>query len=121
MPGLDVTIIGKNQTWFVKGRNILEGVVVLHEILHELHRSKARNLVLKIDFEKAYDRVRWDFLKKVMRGRGFPNKWIEWAMRTVREGRVYINVNGERSAYFKIYRGLRQGDPFVSFVVQYSC
>jgi hypothetical protein len=104
-------IIGKNQTGFVKGRNILEGVVVLHEVLHELHISKARRLVLKIDFEKAYDRVRWDFLEKVMRGRGFPNKWIEWVMSTVREGRVCINVNGERSAYFKTYRGLRQGDP----------
>jgi hypothetical protein len=46
-----------------------------------------------------------------MRGIGFPNKWIEWVMSTVREGRVCINVNGERSAYFKTYRGLRQGDP----------
>jgi hypothetical protein len=51
-------IIGKNQIGFIKGRNILEGVVVLHEVLHELHRSKARSLVLKIDFEKAYERVR---------------------------------------------------------------
>jgi hypothetical protein len=50
-------IIGKNQTGFVKGRNILEGVAVLYEVLHELHRSKARSLVLKIDFDKAYDRV----------------------------------------------------------------
>jgi hypothetical protein len=49
-------IISKNQTGFIKGRNILEGVVVLHEVLHELHRSKARGLVLKIDFEKAYDK-----------------------------------------------------------------
>jgi hypothetical protein len=51
-------IINKNQTGFIKGRSILEGVVVLHEVLHELHRSKARGLILKIDFEKAYDRVR---------------------------------------------------------------
>jgi len=40
-------MIGKNQTGFIKGRNILEGVVVLHEVLHELHRSKARTLVLR--------------------------------------------------------------------------
>ena len=90
-------MIGKNQTGFIKGRNILEGVVVLHEVLHELHRSKARTLVLKIDFEKAYDRVRWDFLEKVMKGKGFPSKWINWVMSTVRGGRVCINVNGERS------------------------
>lgn len=56
-------VVSKNQTGFIKGRNILEGVVVLHEVLHELHKSKSRGLVLKIDFEKAYDRVRWDFLE----------------------------------------------------------
>jgi hypothetical protein len=57
-------IIGTNQTGFIKGRNILEGVVVLHEVLHELYRSKARGLILKIDFEKAYDRARWNFFGK---------------------------------------------------------
>jgi len=104
-------IIGKNQTGFIKGKNILEGVVVLHEVLHELHKSKARSLVLKIDFEKVYDRVRWDFLEKVMADKGFPSKWIEWVMSNVKGGKVCINVNGERSGYFKTFRGLRQGDP----------
>jgi hypothetical protein len=51
-----------------------------------LHRSKARGLILKIDFEKAYDRVRWAFLKEVMRGKGFPKKWISWVMRMLRKG-----------------------------------
>lgn len=69
-------IIGKNQTRFVKGRNILDGVVVLHEVLHELRVSKKKGLILKLDFEKAYDRVRWSFLEQVMRGRGFPETWI---------------------------------------------
>ena len=57
-------VLGKNQTGFVKGRNILEGVVVLHEVIHELHKSNQRGLILKIDFEKAYDRVRWLFWNK---------------------------------------------------------
>jgi hypothetical protein len=105
-------IISKNQTGFIKDRNILEGVVVLHEVLHELHRSKARGLVLKIDFEKA---VRWDFLEETMRGKGFPQKWISWVMQTVREGQVCINVNGERSPYFKTFRGLRKGTLYLPY------
>jgi hypothetical protein len=88
-------IIGKNKMGFIKGRNILEGVVVLHEVLQELHRSKARSLVLKIDFKKAYERVRWDFLEKVIKEKGFPTKWINWVMSTIRNERVCINVNGE--------------------------
>lgn len=46
-----------------------------------------------------------------MVGKGFPPKWVDWVMSTVRGGQVCINVNGERSAYFKTFRGLRQGDP----------
>lgn len=104
-------IIGPNQTGFVKGRNILEGVVILHEVIHELRRSKSQGVILKIDFEKAYDRVRWVFLEQVMIGRNFHPKWVSWIMDTIRVGKVCINVNGERSKYFRMYRGLRQGDP----------
>jgi len=41
----------------MQGHNILEGVVILHETVHELHRKKQSGVILKIDFEKAYDKV----------------------------------------------------------------
>lgn len=100
-----------HQTGFIKGRNILEGVLVLHEVLHELRKSKARGLVLKIDFEKLMIGSDGVFLEKVMVGKGFPQKWINWVMSTIRDGNMCINVNGERSPYFRTFRGLRQGDP----------
>ena len=50
-------VIGGNQSGFIKGRNILEGVVILHEVIHELKTSKKKGLIMKIDFEKAYDKV----------------------------------------------------------------
>ena len=105
------TVIGSNQTGFVKGRNILEGVVVLHEIIHELKSTKKRGLILKIDFEKAYDKVRWDFLEEVLTGKGFPPQWISWVMQSVQGGRVCVNVNSQRGQYFRTFRGLRQGGP----------
>jgi len=46
--------------------------VLLHEVLHELKSSKKKGLILKLDFEKAYDRVRRSFLEQVMIGKGFP-------------------------------------------------
>jgi hypothetical protein len=79
-------MIGDNQTGFVQGRNILEGVVILHEVIHELERSKKKGITLKVDFEKAYDKVRWDFLEEVLRGESFPTKWIGWVMHSVRGG-----------------------------------
>jgi hypothetical protein len=46
----------------MKGRNIMSGVMILHEIIHETKRRKQIGIVLKLDFEKAYDKVKWKFL-----------------------------------------------------------
>jgi hypothetical protein len=50
-------IISPSQTVFMRGRNILEGVVILHESIHELHK-KTKWSYPKNDFEKAYDKVK---------------------------------------------------------------
>ena len=60
-------VISPTQTMFMRGRNILEGVVILHETVHELHRKKQSGVILKIDFEKAYDKVKWPFLFQALR------------------------------------------------------
>ena len=54
-------IISPSQTAFLRGRNILEGVVILHETVHELHRKNHSGVIFKIDLEKAYDKVKWNF------------------------------------------------------------
>ena len=51
-------LISPTQTAFMRGRNILERVVILHEIIHELHRKNQSGVIIKIDFKKAYDKVR---------------------------------------------------------------
>ena len=56
-------IIDNLQTAFIKGRSILDGIAVLHDVLHEIKNSKEEVFILKLDFEKAYDRVRWDFIE----------------------------------------------------------
>jgi hypothetical protein len=50
-------IIKPSQTAFLPGRNIMEGIVILHETLHELHRRKHNGIIFKVDFKKAYDKV----------------------------------------------------------------
>jgi hypothetical protein len=50
-------IISKTQTAFLPGRNILEGVFILHETLHEMRRKNIKGIIMKLDFEKAYDKV----------------------------------------------------------------
>jgi hypothetical protein len=55
-------VVSPTQSAFIKGRIILEGVVILHETIHELHQKKQSGVILKLDFEKYYDKVRWPFL-----------------------------------------------------------
>jgi hypothetical protein len=59
-------------------------VVILHEIIHEL-KTKKKGLIMKIDFEKAYNKVKWKFLEEVMKTKKFPDSWIDMMMRTGRE------------------------------------
>ena len=58
-------IISRNQTAFLKNRFILEGVVILHEILNSIHQKKS-GILFKIDFEKAYDKVDWVFIHRML-------------------------------------------------------
>ena len=64
-------LISKCQTSFIKGRNVMDGVMSLHEILHEAKRKKQQGVVLKLDFEKAYDKVDWSYLMRCVSQRGF--------------------------------------------------
>lgn len=72
-------VISPNQTAFVPGRYILHGVVVIHEVLYEMARKNS-GIILKLEFEKAYDKVSWDFLEEVMLKKGFNERWIQWIM-----------------------------------------
>jgi hypothetical protein len=66
---------------------------------------------MKLDFEKAYDKVSWPFLMEILERKNFPLKWIEWVQQVVTGGRVGINLNGEPGNYFRTFKGLRQRDP----------
>jgi hypothetical protein len=104
-------LISETQTAFIPGRYILEGVVILHETLHELRVSKVPGVILKLDFEKAYDKVSWKFMMEVLRKKNFPGKWLDWMKQIIEGGKVGININGAPDSFFNTHRGLRQGDP----------
>ena len=77
-------LISPSQTAFIKGRYIYDGAVMLHEVIHELKQKKMQGVLLKIDFEKTYDSIRWDFVEKVLQRKGFDDRLIRWIMSTVR-------------------------------------
>lgn len=65
---------------FIKGRNILEGISILLEVLHSAHRNRDAVFILKLDFEKAYDRVSWEVHEGVVFEKGFDPLWVSSVM-----------------------------------------
>ena len=94
-------LIRPTQTAFLPGRNIMKGAVILHEMLHELHTKKQNGVIFKIDFEKAYDKVKWSFLQQTLRMKGFSQKWCEWVQSFTQGGNVNIKVNDQLGSYFQ--------------------
>ena len=99
-------VVHPSQTAFMQGRHILDGVVILHETVHELHRKKLNGVVLKIDFEKAYDKVKWPFLQQTLRMKGFSAEWRAMIHSFVSGGSVAIKVNDDIGHYFQAKKGL---------------
>jgi hypothetical protein len=85
----------------MQGRNILDGVVVLHEMVHELHAKKLNGVILKLDFEKAYDKVKWSLLQQKLCMKGFSEEWCALIRNFVSRGSVAIKVNDEVGRYFQ--------------------
>jgi hypothetical protein len=77
-----------------------------------------KGLVLKLDYEKVYDKVDWKFLEDMLIYRGFGRKWVSWIMSLVKNGSIVVRLNDESSSFFKASKGLRQGDPSpLSFLI----
>ncbi|XP_071688860.1 uncharacterized protein [Rutidosis leptorrhynchoides] len=109
-------IIGKEQSYFITGRQILDGPLILNETIEWYKRRKEKLLILKIDFEKAYDTVNWEFLDYMLRILGFGTVWRSWVRMVLVSARTSILVNGSLTKEFAIRRGLRQGDPISPFL-----
>ena len=72
------SIISPSQSAFVKGRQILDGVLVANECIHSRYKDKSPGLICKLHLEKAFDMVHWDFLLYLLRRMGFRDKWRDW-------------------------------------------
>ena len=104
-------LIDERQSAFIKDRHILHGALILNEVVEEAKRCKKPTLVLKVDFEKAYDSVSWSFLEYMLDRMGFCLKWRNWIDACMQSATVSILINGSPTKEFAPTRGLRQGDP----------
>jgi hypothetical protein len=110
------SLVAHTQLAFLKGRNLVDGVLVVNELVDLAKRKNKQCLIFKVDFEKAYDSVDWGFLEYMLRRFGFGEVWIGWMRACVFGGNLSVLVNGSPTREINIQRGLKQGNLLAPFL-----
>ncbi|XP_024634465.1 uncharacterized protein [Medicago truncatula] len=109
-------VVSDSQSAFIKGRQILDGILIANELVDDAKVKKKDLLLFKVDFEKAYDFVDWGYIDEVMCKMNFLSVWRSWIMECITTATTSVLVNGCPTDEFTLERGLRQGDPLSPFL-----
>ena len=106
------------QSSFVSSRHITDNIIITQEIAYSMPKMKGNNgyMPVKVDVEKAYDRLSWEFIMDTLFDIGIPGHLISIVMKCLTSTTMQVSWNGELSTEFKPTRGVRQGDPLSPYI-----
>nr|XP_009784753.1 PREDICTED: uncharacterized protein LOC104233125 [Nicotiana sylvestris]XP_016498758.1 PREDICTED: uncharacterized protein LOC107817444 [Nicotiana tabacum] len=106
------SIISPSQASFLSNRRACDNAIIVQEYISHFKKIKGRNAnkILKIDLEKAFDRLELSFIRDTLLFFGFPSNTTKLIMSSIFTSSIFVLVNRSRTEYFKPSRGIRQGD-----------
>ncbi|XP_047264372.1 secreted RxLR effector protein 78-like [Capsicum annuum] len=109
-------MVDEHQMAFLRGRKMMDASLLPNELVDSRVKQKKPGILCKLDIEKAYDHVNWNFLLKILEDTGFSSTWISWIRFCISNVKCSLIINGKAEGFFQSYRGLRQGDPMPPFL-----
>ena len=111
-------LVSPTQSSFIPGRGCHDNIIVVQEAIHSFKKIKSKSgfFMMKVDLEKAYDRLNWDFLRWVLMDIGLPTNWISLIMFSVTNSDFSLLWNGKKLDPFTPAQGVRQGDPLSPYL-----
>ena len=104
-------IVHVNQYGFIKSRTIQDCVSWAYEYIHQCKQTQKECIILKLDFAKAFDTIEHSAILKILKHKGFDDRWLGWMDCILKSGSSSILLNGTPGIKFACKRGVRQGDP----------
>ncbi|CAL1378546.1 unnamed protein product [Linum trigynum] len=103
-------LVHETQTSFVSGRHITDNICVLQEVVHSMRAKSGRKgwMTIKVDLAKAYNRIRWSFVRDTLQVVALPEQFTELTMQCILTAKMCIQWNGGLTNEFSPSRGMRQ-------------
>jgi len=100
-------VIDVRQSAFLEGRGLLDSILVANKALEKLKRKNKSCVFFKVDYEKAYDSLRWNFIYYMLERIDFCEKWISWIKACLESTSMLILINRSPTKEFIPKKGLR--------------